>query len=167
LLIHLFSDDFKNTIYNKHKFLYPIGLLSYLIIITFRTYAVAEIKLFMEYKFVSPIKLLIYNGIIGILINAIIMFIFTYNKCVSVNNIDIHLCNVGRNNTTNLNETYLLPAKNLIDFMEETNKKSIPINLFKEQAYLLKDNYMPRIDYLKIVDILIGGKNNAEKRDKK
>lgn len=62
---------------------------------------------------------------------------------------------------TSLNETYLLPAKTLLNYIEETSKKSIPLNLFKEKAYLLKDTYMPRIDYLKIVDILIGGKNNA------
>ncbi|MBR3211360.1 MAG: Holliday junction resolvase RecU [Bacilli bacterium] len=62
---------------------------------------------------------------------------------------------------TSLNETYLLPAKDLLSYIKESSKKSIPINLFREKAYLLKDNYMPRIDYLKIVDILIGGKNNA------
>ena len=54
-----------------------------------------------------------------------------------------------------------------MSFQKKTNKKSIPINLFKEKAYLLKDKYMPRIDYLEIVDILIGGKNNAEKSSKK
>ena len=62
---------------------------------------------------------------------------------------------------TSINETYLLPAKEFLDYIETTNKKSIPLNLFKEKAYLLKDSYLPRIDYLKIVDILIGGKNNA------
>ena len=62
---------------------------------------------------------------------------------------------------TSLNETYLLPAAVFIEYIENTEKKSIPLNLFREKAYLLKDNYMPRIDYLKIVDILIGGKNNA------
>ena len=59
---------------------------------------------------------------------------------------------------TTLNETYLLPAKNLLLFLEEKEKKSIPIDYFKKNAYLLKDSYMPRIDYLKIVDNLIGGK---------
>ncbi len=58
---------------------------------------------------------------------------------------------------TNLNETYLLTAKDLLDYLKTTEKKSIPLTYFKEKAYLLKDGYRPRIDYLKIVDILIGG----------
>ena len=33
-------------------------------------------------------------GFIGILINIIIMLIFSYNKCTTINDIDIHLCNI-------------------------------------------------------------------------
>lgn len=58
---------------------------------------------------------------------------------------------------TTLNETYLLLAKDFINFLKETNRKSIPIDFFRENAYLLKDGYRPRIDYLKIVDEIIGG----------
>ena len=59
---------------------------------------------------------------------------------------------------TSLNQTFLLPMNKFIDYIDNSNKKSIPINFFQEQAYLLKDGYRPRIDYLKIVDYLIGGK---------
>ena len=58
---------------------------------------------------------------------------------------------------TTLNETYLLPAENFLKFLKNNNRKSIPLEYFKENAYLLKDNYRPRIDYLKVVDKLIGG----------
>jgi recombination protein U len=58
---------------------------------------------------------------------------------------------------TTLNETYLLPANKFLDFINKTERKSIPIDFFKEEAYLIKDGYRPRIDYLKIVDELIGG----------
>ena len=61
---------------------------------------------------------------------------------------------------TTLNKTYLLTAEKLLNFIEETNKKSIPIDFFRKEAFLIKDGYMPRVDYLKIVDQLIGGKNN-------
>lgn len=60
---------------------------------------------------------------------------------------------------TTLNETYLLPVNKFLDFLNSNNKKSIPLTYFKKNAYFLSDNYRPRIDYLKIVDILIGGKN--------
>ena len=32
------------------------------------------------------------------------------------------------------------------------------LEYFKNNAYLIKNGYIPRIDYLKIVDVLIGGK---------
>ena len=59
---------------------------------------------------------------------------------------------------TTINETYLLTADKLIQFIENIDRKSIPISYFKENAYLIKDSYRPRIDYLKIIDNLIGGK---------
>ena len=58
---------------------------------------------------------------------------------------------------TSLNETYLLPANEFLLFIEKTDRKSIPLTYFKEHAHLIKDGYRPRIDYLKIVDQLIGG----------
>ena len=58
---------------------------------------------------------------------------------------------------TTLNETYLLPAEKLILFLKSTDRKSIPIDYFRKEGYLIKDGYRPRVDYLKIVDKLIGG----------
>ena len=53
---------------------------------------------------------------------------------------------------TSISKTYYLPAKELFTFLEKENRKSIPLEYFKEKAYLLKDSYRPRIDYLRIVD---------------
>lgn len=58
---------------------------------------------------------------------------------------------------TTLNETYLLPAEKLIKFLKENDRKSIPIDYFRNEGYQIKDGYRPRVDYLKIVDKLIGG----------
>ena len=77
-----------------------------------------------------------------------------------------HLKNIDRHHGiaflivrfTTLNETYLLSAKKLNIFLETTDRQSIPIDFFGSQAHLIKDGYQPRIDYLKIVDNLIGGK---------
>ena len=59
---------------------------------------------------------------------------------------------------TKLNETYLLETRKFIEYINKIDKKSIPINFFKENGYLIKDGYCPKIDYLKIVDEIIGGK---------
>ena len=101
-----FSDDYKEEIYNKYKFLYFIGIISYLIIITIRSYTVVKMKIFMDLRYISPTKLLIINGVIGILINIIIMLIFSYNKCATIDDIDIHLCNIVEDNS-NRSESYL------------------------------------------------------------
>lgn len=59
---------------------------------------------------------------------------------------------------TTLDETYLLRVIDFKDYIENTDKKSIPISFFRKKAFLLKNGYKPRIDYLEIVDQLIGGK---------
>lgn len=59
---------------------------------------------------------------------------------------------------TSLNETYLLMVDKFLTYLERTERKSIPINFFREQAYLIKDGYKPRVDYLKKIDELVGGK---------
>ena len=77
-----------------------------------------------------------------------------------------HLENINKNGGisflivrfTVLNETYLLTTNDFLQFIKEEDRKSIPHSYFKEKAYLLKDQYQPRIDYLKVVDQLIGGK---------
>lgn len=58
---------------------------------------------------------------------------------------------------TTLNETYLLPAEQFLNFINTEKRKSIPREFFQTNAYLIKDNYNPRLDYLKIVDDIIGG----------
>lgn len=51
-------------------------------------------------------------------------------------------------------ETYLLTTKKLIDFIDNNKRKSIPYSYFKENGYIIKDNYNPRVDYLSIIDEL-------------
>ena len=94
LFAQILSDDYEDNIYNKHKYFYFIDIFSYLLIMIIRAYSVTKIKEFIDFKYISPTKLLIINGIIGIFINIIIILIFSFNKCASVDNIDIHLCNV-------------------------------------------------------------------------
>ena len=63
---------------------------------------------------------------------------------------------------TKLNKTYLLFAKDLISFLDNENKSLIPINYFEENAYLIKDKFIPRIDYLEIIDNIKECKNGKE-----
>lgn len=52
---------------------------------------------------------------------------------------------------TKYNKTYLLFAKEFFEFLDKSERKSIPINYFEEKGYEIKELYSPRLDYLKIV----------------
>lgn len=58
---------------------------------------------------------------------------------------------------TTLNQTYLLNGNNLLDFINNFERKSIPLEYFQKQAYLIELKYTPRLDYIKIIDKLIKG----------
>ena len=50
------------------------------------------------------------------------------------------------------NEIYLLPWEKFIKFINENERKSIPINYFLNNGYLLKYTYNPVLNYLEIID---------------
>ena len=51
-----------------------------------------------------------------------------------------------------IDKNYLLMGKDLIDFIESNDRKSIPIDYFEEKAYKLEIKYIPRLDYLKVLE---------------
>lgn len=58
-----------------------------------------------------------------------------------------------------LNKTFLLLGSDLISFIANNAKKSIPLEYFNNNAYLIEERYIPRVDYLKIIDFIYGGIN--------
>ncbi len=50
------------------------------------------------------------------------------------------------------NKFYLLDGKTLIHFINTNDRKSIPIEYINNNAYIIKECYTPRLDYLKVVD---------------
>lgn len=58
-----------------------------------------------------------------------------------------------------LNKTYLLKIEDLLFFLN-SSKKSIPLSFFEEKGFEIKTKYIPRVDYIEIVNkIYFGGKN--------
>lgn len=63
---------------------------------------------------------------------------------------------------SNVNETYILPSKNLIlKYNESLNggRKSIPYSYFKEYGYKVKEDII--LDYLDVIDTFFIKKNNS------
>ena len=53
---------------------------------------------------------------------------------------------------TKLNKTYLLFIEDLINFLDNNQRVSIPINYFDKFAHIIKEGLNPRLDYLKILN---------------
>ena len=52
-----------------------------------------------------------------------------------------------------LNKTYLLFIEDLINFLNNNKRVSIPISYFNEYGHIIKEGISPRLDYIKILDI--------------
>lgn len=84
----------------------------------------------------------------------------------------IHLRNIMNHNGivflivrfTNLDYTFLLMAKEFFDFIDNNNRKSIPLSYFKEKAHLIKNKLQPRVDYLEIIDEYMEVSHGKEKK---
>lgn len=60
-----------------------------------------------------------------------------------------------------LDKTFVLMGKDLIEFIDKNERKSIPLEYFTSFGFLIPYNYRPRLDYLKVIDEILGGSNNG------
>lgn len=67
---------------------------------------------------------------------------------------------------TNFDLTYLLMAEDFFNFINNNDRKSIPLSYFEEKGHLIKNKLQPRIDYLEIIDEIYGGIYGKEKQNK-
>ena len=52
------------------------------------------------------------------------------------------------------NETYVLMAKDFLNYIDSNNKRIVPIEYFRKYGYKINDKFIPRVDYLEIIDKL-------------
>lgn len=50
------------------------------------------------------------------------------------------------------NEVYFLDGQDFIDYLSENTRQSLPYLYIKEKGHFIKEEYLPCLDYLKIVD---------------
>ena len=53
-------------------------------------------------------------------------------------------------------------AEDLMNFLNNNDRKSIPLEYFLNNGYEINISYMPRLDYLKVIDNIIGGKDSGK-----
>ena len=59
---------------------------------------------------------------------------------------------------TSLDKTYLLLGEDLIKFVNNSDRKSIPIEYFNTNGFVIEMKYTPRLDYIKIIDNVLNTK---------
>lgn len=65
-------------------------------------------------------------------------------------------------------EIYLLKGIDLLEYIKNNNRHSIPYNYIKEKGFNIKLKYSPTLDYIKIIkDYFIGGNYEKEKNNQK
>ena len=80
IVIWLKSKDM-NRLYEFFPWLIPLGNIIYLILIFLRSYINSKLKWYMDLKYFSTRKVLIYNGIMGTIVYTIVCIISTFIKC--------------------------------------------------------------------------------------
>ena len=61
------------------------------------------------------------------------------------------------------NKFYLFKGEDLINFIDNTTRKSIPFDYIEKYGYIIKEGYIPRIDYIKVIDeVYLKGEKNGE-----
>lgn len=67
---------------------------------------------------------------------------------------------------TTLDETYFLSTEALEQFIKNYERKSIPIDFFRNYGTIIKMKYNPRIDYIEVINKLYFGGNNYDEKKK-
>ena len=123
---------------NNAELTIPIGIIIYLALITLRSYVNSSIKWYMELKYISLNKLLVYYGLFGTIFCSIICGITTFNECKKIEtyqtinngtNIFYYLCKI--NSTENELTAYYL--ENIKIYLQEfEGEDGLLKNLSKE-----------------------------------
>ena len=121
------------------KWLFPISVIIYLIIVNSTSYIFTKLKFYMDLKFISLTKLLIYYGIIGFVFSTIACVIETSFKCVG--NQKGYFCYVTSTDSNNKNSNDNVYIDNFFIYIEDFSKlnskeKAIGIIIFVIETIL-------------------------------
>ena len=58
-----------------------------------------------------------------------------------------------------LDKNFVLMGNDFLDYIDNHERKSIPLDYFEKKGYLIELSYRPRLDYLKVIDKIEGGYN--------
>ena len=92
------EEDVREIKYLTHKWLIPVGIIVYIILLILNSYAITKIKWLMDIKNFSPIKIFVIYGIVGAIFYIIICILSTFVKCPS--SFTNSVCNIIYNDSS-------------------------------------------------------------------
>jgi hypothetical protein len=104
IILSLFDSNKEYPIlYNEKRIYIPIGIIVYLILITLRSYVNSKIKWYMDLKYISASKLLMFYGLIGAIIYILIGIISSLVECYDTKDFELsdYICKVPFNDKEN------------------------------------------------------------------
>ena len=106
VIILISCDGFgENSLYKQNVYLFPVGVIIYIFIIILRGYSISKIKYYMDLKFISSTRILLYSSIIGIIFFSSICVMETFIQCSNYLK-EIRLCVVEKNNNFYMDNFY-------------------------------------------------------------
>jgi len=111
-VLNLFiNNEIIDIIYLNNKWLIPLAIIIFIFLSFFYAYIIAKIKWFMELKYISSENLLIYYGVIGIIIYALICLLLSFIKCNEL--FENNICEIVDNKDNFYIENIFIYHKNL------------------------------------------------------
>ena len=112
VIISYLCDGFdQNNLYKQDVYLIPVGIIIYIIILILRAYSITKIKYYMDLKYISSTKIVLYSSLIGVFLFLSICVIETFIECSFLK--DINICAVSDENKSYI-DTFLIYLKNEI-----------------------------------------------------
>ena len=106
--IFLFKDEEVEKFYKKYLWTTPIIILSFILGDIVKDYFYCKIKWYLDIKYISPLKILIWYGLIGTIICLIFSSISSFFKCEENKSFDYitSICRVNKTNDDNNSTVY-------------------------------------------------------------
>lgn len=135
IILSIISHDENDPgfLYIDYKLLIPIGIILYIILLISESYILTTIKFFMDIRFISIPKVLIYFGLFGSIISLIIVILSSHIKCPYFEKSICQLNYIEHNNKTIY---YLENYKIYFSDLKENIIEEIIINLLGQFSFL-------------------------------
>jgi len=120
------NNENRESLFEISKRYIVLGMVIYIMIVTIRAYSYTKIKWFIDLKYISSTKLLIFIGFIGTFVSSISCIISTYIKCSP----KVNFCEVKDEK----NNTYI---DNFIIFNDKISELNTPKEIIYEICVIL------------------------------